>query len=125
MRGGRIQIPLLAAINGPHAFRWRADDGPTFNAGLVVCDFKGILTSVAKEPYIFVIFKGGGGPDPLPPPLWIRTCTSDKALQNQQNEWALCDDSDQHGYRPSLLKVFARAQSVTKDIHFLHAESAD
>ena len=39
------------AINGPSsarqrntiemAFRWRANGGPTLNAGLVVCDFKG------------------------------------------------------------------------------------
>ena len=24
---------------------------------------------MAKKPYIFVIFQGGGGPDPLSPPL--------------------------------------------------------
>ena len=31
---------------------------------------QGIQTSIAKKPYIFVIFQGGGGggPDPLPPP---------------------------------------------------------
>ena len=34
--------------------------------------FQGIRTSIAKKPYIFVIFQGGGGgPDPLSP-LWIR-----------------------------------------------------
>ena len=26
-------------------------------------------TSITKKPYIFVIFRGGGGPEPLPPPL--------------------------------------------------------
>ena len=26
-----------------------------------LCDFKGIRTSIAKKPYIFVIFQGGGG----------------------------------------------------------------
>ena len=32
--------------------------------------FQGIRTSIAKKPYIFVIFQGGwGGPDPLFPPL--------------------------------------------------------
>ena len=31
-----------------------------------LCDFKGIRTSTAKEPYIFVIFQGGSGP-PVPP----------------------------------------------------------
>ena len=45
------------------AFRWRADDGPTLNAGLV---FHGIWTSNAKKPYIFVIFQGGHRP-PVPP----------------------------------------------------------
>ena len=35
-----------------------------------LCDFQGIQTSIVKEPYIFVKFKGG--PDPLYP-LWIRT----------------------------------------------------
>ena len=52
------------------AFRWRTDDSTTWNAGLVqFCSFvifQGISTSIAKEPYIFVIFQGG--PDPLPPP---------------------------------------------------------
>ena len=39
------------------AFRWRANAGPTLNAGLVVL----------YKPYIFVILRGG--PDPLYPPL--------------------------------------------------------
>ena len=29
-----------------------------------LCDFQGIRTSIAKKPYIFVIFQGGS--DPLP-----------------------------------------------------------
>ena len=33
------------------AFRWRVDDGPPLNAGLVA--FHGIWTSIAKRPYIF------------------------------------------------------------------------
>ena len=39
MRGGSIQIPLLAGHQQPAskmlAFGWRADDGPILNAGLV------------------------------------------------------------------------------------------
>ena len=31
-----------------------------------LCDFQGIQTSIAKKPYIFVIFQGGSGP-PVPP----------------------------------------------------------
>ena len=50
------------------AFRWRANDGPTLNAGLVATIFQGIRTYIAQKSYIFVIFQGGGGPDPLPPP---------------------------------------------------------
>ena len=52
------------------AFRSKHDDdGPTMNAGLVALFFfQGILTNIAKKPYIFRFF-GGGGRDPLPPPL--------------------------------------------------------
>ena len=49
------------------AFRWRADDGPTLNAGLVAAIFQGIRTSIARKPYIFVIFQGGRGRTPFPP----------------------------------------------------------
>ena len=55
------------------AFRWLANDGPSLNAGLVAVNFQGIPTSIAKKPYIFVIFQGGGGPDLLSP-LWIHPC---------------------------------------------------
>ena len=48
------------------AFRWRADDGPTLNAGLVAAIFQGTRTCIARKPYIFVIFHGGSGP-PGPP----------------------------------------------------------
>ena len=55
------------------AFLWRADDGPTLNAGWLgsFVIFQGIQTSIAKKPYIFVIFQGGGGgggSGPLVPP---------------------------------------------------------
>ena len=53
------------------AFCWRANDGATLNAGLVALRFQGTRTSIAKKPFIFVIFQGGGG-TPCPP-LWIRT----------------------------------------------------
>ena len=55
------------------AFRWRADDGPTWNAGLVSIGFFRGSGPVAKESNIFVIFQGVSGP-PVPPPLWIRVC---------------------------------------------------
>ena len=55
------------------AFRWRAHDGPTLNAGLVAAIFQGNRTCIARKSYIVVIFQGG--PDPLSP-LWIRTCNS-------------------------------------------------
>ena len=50
------------------AFRWCADYGPKLNACLVAFGiFQGIRTSIAKNPYIYVIFQGLGL-DTLPPP---------------------------------------------------------
>ena len=49
------------------AFRWRADDAPTLNAGLVAAIFQGIRNCIARKPYIFVIFLGAGGSYPLSP----------------------------------------------------------
>ena len=46
------------------AVRWRADDGPKLNAGSVALLFLMDLDQnfrIAKKPYIFVIFQGGGG----------------------------------------------------------------
>ena len=52
------------------AFRWRAENGPTLNASLVALWFSlGIQTSIAKRPYIFVIFEGVSGPPAPHPPL--------------------------------------------------------
>ena len=58
-------------IGGPssacqrNAFRLRADNGPTLNAGLVACNFSGDLDQYCLETLFFAIFKGG--PDPLSP----------------------------------------------------------
>ena len=75
MRGGRIQIPLLTGHQRPASetpFKWRFAGGPMIaQHGMLAwyfVIFQGIPTSIAKEPYCFVIFQGGGGPVPLPPP---------------------------------------------------------
>ena len=48
------------------AFRWRSDDGPTLNAGLVaLCFFRGSEPVLLRNP-IFCDFSGGSGP-PVPP----------------------------------------------------------
>ena len=42
MRGERVQIPLKAGHHRPASetsFKWRADNGPTLNAGLVALRF--------------------------------------------------------------------------------------
>ena len=64
LMGGGGRADPSTAISGPSsarhqntfemAFRWQADFGPTSNAGLVG-------TSITKNPYIFLIFQGGGG----------------------------------------------------------------
>ena len=55
----------------------RTNNGPTFTAGLVTLwFFKEIHTSIARKPYSFVIFQGGGSRPlvpPLNPPMRIRT----------------------------------------------------
>ena len=58
MRGGeRIQMKLKAG----------SDNGTTSNVGILMI-FEGILrTFIAREPYSFVVFQGGGGSD-LPDP---------------------------------------------------------
>ena len=69
-------------INGPSAarkqkiemaFRWRADDGLSWNAGLVA---------------VFLWFFRGGGPDPMsPPPLQIRAWTSSLGSYEPTHMW--------------------------------------
>ena len=47
------------------AFRWRADDGPTLNAGLVALwFFRGSGPVLLKKPWFFVIFQGIQTPCP-------------------------------------------------------------
>ena len=49
----------------------RDDDGPTLNAGLVALHFfRGSIPVLLRNPIFFLIFRGGGGgADPLSPPL--------------------------------------------------------
>ena len=74
MRGERIQLPLKAGHHRPASktqFKRRFAGGPMvaqneyWICGFVI--FQGIFTSIAKKPYIFVIYQGGM--DPGPPPL--------------------------------------------------------
>ena len=68
MREERNQIALKAGHHQPAsetsfylmAFRWQANDGPTFAGSVAFAIFQGIWTCIAKKPYIFVIFRGGG-----------------------------------------------------------------
>ena len=67
-------------------FQRRADDGPTLNAGLLALIFQGFRTSIAKVPYIFVLFSVGGGrvrtpcPLPLDPPMTYETQIMDQCV---------------------------------------------
>ena len=68
MRGGNIQIPLLAGHQGFAGGPMVAQHGNQCWLGSFVI-FQGNPTSIAKEPYIFLIFQGrGSGPPALPPP---------------------------------------------------------
>ena len=67
--------------------------------------FQGIWTSIAKKPYIFVIFQGGGGagaqgPDPVPPPLNMCMYHSNKIVnlfQSKGPNSRMGDKSDRSG----------------------------
>ena len=90
-------------------FRWRADDDPTLNASLVALSFSGMQISIAKTPYIFVIFRGGGGgPDPLSP-LWIRPCHETSVCVSRHIKY--CRRIPTNGTKR---KVF---QNLDKDTH--------
>ena len=70
VRGGPTLIFLVdegredqnTTIGGPssarqrNAFCWRADNGPTLNAGLVACDFSGDLDQYCLETLFFCDF---------------------------------------------------------------------
>ena len=89
MRGGRIQIPLEAGhhwSSSKHhlmALGWHADDGPTLNAGLVAFRFSRDTDQYCLETLYFCDVQGGGGPDPMSPPL------SESALADKQKDWSI------------------------------------
>ena len=65
-KGERIQISLKAGHHRPAsemAFRWRADDGPTLNAGLVVLRISRDLVQYCQEILYFC--------DPLDPRMGL------------------------------------------------------
>ena len=80
------------AINGPSsvrqrnaigmAFRWRADDGTTLNAGLVALRifFKEIRTSITKKPYIFLFIQRGPPSESAHEHVQVLTCWSCRGL---------------------------------------------
>ena len=87
------------------AFRWRANVGLTLKARLeALLFFQGIRTSTAKIPYICVIFRGGGCPDPLSPSdsahddKGVQTClrlccshtTKSAFLERRGPLWSVC-----------------------------------
>ena len=57
------------------AFRWRADDGPALNAGLVTLwFFRGSRPILLENPILFCDFQGRGLPDPCPPSGSAHVC---------------------------------------------------
>ena len=54
-----------------NAIKWRFAGGAIMAQLGSFVIFQGVRTSIAKEPYIFVIFQEGSGPPAPPLPLWI------------------------------------------------------
>ena len=70
MRGGTIKRPLKVCHHRPDS----VTPFECWLGGFVI--FQGIRTCIAKKPFIFVIFQGGGGGSGPPVPLWIRAWIS-------------------------------------------------
>ena len=50
-RGSNFDNVFFSIVDeGREAFRWRADNGPKLNAGLVAAIFQGIRTYIARNP---------------------------------------------------------------------------
>ena len=78
MRGKRIQITLKAGHHRPASetpFKWgfagRSLMAKYWILAWSFVVFQWIWISIVKKPYFCDL---SGGPDPLPPPLWIRAC---------------------------------------------------
>ena len=62
--------PNITTSRPSSAFKWCFAGGPMMAQHKCwLCDFQGIQTSIAKKPYIFVIFQVEGSGPPAPPPL--------------------------------------------------------
>ena len=101
------------------AFRWRADDGPTLNAGLVASRFfRGSGPKLLRTLY-FCNFPGGGGPPaPPPPPLdphmyepsQKKLCrvTLKTAWSSTHDNWTLEQLNTSNEINTVNLEIFAR-----------------
>ena len=74
--------------------------------------FEGIRTSIAKIPYIFIIFRGSGLP--APPPLWIRA-------------WIIPISKEAKSCRIIKICYVPKIDAVPflKKINYLHAQCLD
>ena len=114
MRGGRIQIPLLAGHQRPTNRRW----WPNIEGWLDSF----VIFRASRKPYIFVIFQGKSGPPAPPPPLWIRTCTGSVIPQAWKLIlWLQGWNSTRKRYQWSLLesKLISRQQKIRMKYHAL------
>ena len=91
--------PSSARQRNAFVFRWRADDGPTLNAGLIALwRFK--ESEPVRNP-ILIFFSGG---DPLPPGhphLWIRALLEQRRLLDLEsaNRFAWTFAAGRRGYK--------------------------
>ena len=68
------------------AFRWRPDDDWLGSFDF----FQGIRTTIAKKPFIFVIFMGGGGSVPPVPPMDpLRLSSRTNAQYNNSSQYRM------------------------------------
>ena len=93
-------------------FRWRADDGPILNVGLVALwFFQGVRPSIAKKPYIFINdFSGRGG--------GVRTpCYPSGSAQSATEIWVLPGRQQTAVFRAS--RIFRTYFPCATHVHIL------
>ena len=81
-----IISPPAKRHHQPASKKWRADDGPTLNAGSVALwYFRGSGPELLKKHYIFVVFLWQGGRGSMEIFCWIFSIPSDSPIYNMEN----------------------------------------
>ena len=97
-------------------FRWRADDGPKLNAGLVALWFFRVSGPELLWNCTFLWFFRGGDIRTPCPPLWIRLWKADRFLVLQRRPYVLHHKHGDALSTVSIIALFVRAIILFQDV---------